>query len=260
MDNLEDIKKLIAGKEEDGNISDIKEKCQGEEKPVDHVLNKNMKGGDMISSFVPDKLQKAKGKKGMDKEAIYVKEDEEKKIDNVKNPVRNPYYLFDLPVKIKKLYPDVVIPEYKRNGDACCDIRAYRVVKLVNDMGVEISVPDYFDKITMYQGYKARIGTGFVLGLPDAWCANIEGRSGFSFDEGIVVSNAPGKAECIYKGEIMVNLVKIDKKPTVIHKNDRIAQIEIVPQYKMSFEETTNIVVEEGNERGEKGLGSSGVK
>ena len=50
------------------------------------------------------------------------------------------------------------------------------------------------------------------------------------------------------------------EKPTVIHKNDRIAQMEIVPQYKMVLEEVTDIEVEDGNERGEKGLGSSGVK
>ena len=47
----------------------------------------------------------------------------------------------------------------------------------------------------------------------------------------------------------MVNITKINKKPTVIHKNDRIAQMEIVPQYKMVLEEVTDIEVEDGNER-----------
>lgn len=255
MDDLDDIKKLITDKEKSGSNSDMDDKCEKvfENSTLDkHVNDKNPKDIPIPVSSVP---KKAKNKKDIIGGTRIGCEDVSKDFD-----LNSPYYLVGLPVKIKKLYPDVVMPEYKHNGDACCDIRAYRVVKLVNDMGVEMSVPDDFDKITMYQGYKARIGTGFVLGLPDAWCANIEGRSGFSFDEGIVVSNAPGKAECIYKGEIMVNLVKIDKKPTVIHKNDRIAQMEIVPQYKMSFEETKNIVIEEGNERGEKGLGSSGVK
>lgn len=98
------------------------------------------------------------------------------------------------------------------------------------------------------------------MNIPEGWCVNVEGRSGFSFDEGVVVTNAPGKCEFTYKGEYMVNLTKINKKPTVIHKNDRIAQMEIVPQYKMVLEEVTDIEVEDGNERGEKGLGSSGVK
>ena len=39
-----------------------------------------------------------------------------------------------------------------------------------------------------------------------------------------------------------------------------MAQMEIVPQYKMVLEEVTDIEVEDGNERGEKGLSSSGVK
>src|SRR5699024_1904815 len=96
--------------------------------------------------------------------------------------------------------------------------------------------------------------------LPSGWCVNVEGRSGFSFDEGIVVSNAPGKCEYTYKGEYMINLIKVNKKPTVIHKNDRIAQMEIVPQYKMLLEEVEDIEIEDDNDRGEKGLGSSGVK
>lgn len=163
-------------------------------------------------------------------------------------------------VGIQKLFSDVEVPQYKHKGDSCCDVRAYRVVKLMNDMGVEIEVPEDFKSITLYQGYSARIGTGFKLDVPEGWCVNIEGRSGFSFDEGIVVTNAPGKAEYTYKGEYMVNLTKVNKKPTVIYKNDRIAQMEIVPQHKMIFEEVDKVHVEDGNERVENGLGSSGVK
>lgn len=168
-------------------------------------------------------------------------------------------YACGVKVGIKSLYPDVVFPTYKHEGDACADIRAYRIVKLMNDMGVEIPVPENFESITLYQGYSVRIGTGFKLDVPEGWCVNIEGRSGFSFDEGIVVSNAPGKAEFIYKGEYMVNLTKVSKKPTVIHKNDRIAQMEIVPQYKMMFEDVDEVSIEEWNERRENGLGSSGI-
>lgn len=191
------------------------------------------------------------------KDTVSEKNNKHKKEDKV---VLTPGYQKTVQVGIKKLYPDVVVPEYKHDGDACCDIRAYRVVKMVNDMGVEIDVPSDFESITLYQGYSVRIGTGFKLNIPEGWCANVEGRSGFSFDEGVVVTNAPGKCEFTYKGEYMVNLTKINKKPTVIHKNDRIAQMEIVPQYKMVLEEVTDIEVEDGNERGEKGLGSSGVK
>lgn len=169
-------------------------------------------------------------------------------------------YLNKIEIGIKRMSDDVVIPEYKHDGDACCDIRAFRIVKLVNDMGVEIPVPEDFESITLYQGYSVRIGTGFKLDVPRGWCVNVEGRSGFSFDEGVIVTNAPGKCEFTYKGEYMVNLIKVSKKPTIIHKNDRIAQMEIVPQYKMEFSEVDEIMIEEGNERGENGLGSSGVK
>lgn len=186
-------------------------------------------------------------------------DDTAKYLKNSKIYVMQRGYACGVKVGIKALYPDVVFPAYKHEGDACADIRAYRVVKLMNDMGVEIPVPENFESVTLYQGYSVRVGTGFKLDVPEGWCVNIEGRSGFSFDEGIVVSNAPGKAEFIYKGEYMVNLTKVSKKPTVIHKNDRIAQMEIVPQYKIMFEEVGEISVEDWNERGENGLGSSGI-
>lgn len=169
-------------------------------------------------------------------------------------------YLNKLQVGIERVYDDVIIPEYKHKGDACCDVRAFRIVKLVNDMGVEIPVADDFESITLYQGYSVRIGTGFKLDVPRGWCVNVEGRSGFSFDEGVIVTNAPGKCEFTYKGEYMVNLIKVSKKPTIIHKNDRIAQMEIVPQYKMEFNNVEKVESWDGNERGENGLGSSGVK
>lgn len=169
-------------------------------------------------------------------------------------------YLNKIKIGIKRMFDGVTIPEYKHDGDACCDIRAFRIAKLVNDMGVEIPVPEDFESITLYQGYRVRIGTGFKLEIPRGWCVNIEGRSGFSFNEGVIVTNAPGKCEFIYKGEYMVNLIKVSKKPTIIHKNDRIAQMEIVPQYKMEFSEVDDVEIEEGNERGDNGLGSSGMK
>lgn len=162
-------------------------------------------------------------------------------------------------VGIFKMYPDVIIPEYKHEGDACVDIRAHNIVKLIRD-NADTEISGDFSEITIYSGDRIRIGTGFKLDVPDGWCINIEGRSGFSFDEGIIVTNAPGKAECIYKGEYMVNLMKVYGEPTVIRKNDRIAQMEIVPQFKMMLRETDIINIEEGNERGEKGLGSSGIK
>ncbi len=168
-------------------------------------------------------------------------------------------YKDEVQVGILKLFPDVNIPEYRHEGDACADVRAHNIVKLIrNDVKTDISGD--FSEITIYPGDRVRIGTGFKLDVPDGWCVNIEGRSGFSFDEGIIVTNAPGKAECIYKGEYMVNLMKVCGDPTVIRKNDRIAQMEIVPQIKMLFHETDSVSIEEGNERGENGLGSSGVK
>ena len=76
------------------------------------------------------------------KDTVSEKNNKHKKEDKVVNKIPESYltpgYQKTVQVGIKKLYPDVVAPEYKHDGDACCDIRAYRVVKMMNDMGVKI--------------------------------------------------------------------------------------------------------------------------
>ena len=83
------------------------------------------------------------------KDTVSEKNNKHKKEDKVVNKIPESYltpgYQKTVQVGIKKLYPDVVAPEYKHDGDACCDIRAYRVVKMMNDMGVEIDVPSDFE-------------------------------------------------------------------------------------------------------------------
>lgn len=165
------------------------------------------------------------------------------------------WYKEEATVEIMPIFDDVILPEYKHDGDACADVRAYRIIEFYNDMGVKLPIPKDFKSITLHQGYKVRIGTGFKVKVQKGYAINIEGRSGSTFDKGIIVSNAPGKADGPYEGEYMVNIIKVTKNPVVIEKNERIAQIEIVPQIRM-----IGVKINEDNKRGDKGLGSSGTK
>lgn len=170
------------------------------------------------------------------------------------------WYVEDVEVEIEKMFDDVILPQYAHEGDACADVRAYRIEKIFNENGVEVMSGCDFESIKLYQGWTAIFGTGFKIKLPKGWAVNIQGRSGFSIKECATVPNAPAKIDCPYTGEYRLALVKLNKKSVTVHKNDRIAQMEIVPQYRMIFKEVDKVYADEDNQRKETGLGDSGLK
>ena len=181
----------------------------------------------------------------------------------------------DIKVKIKKVSPDAVIPQYATSGSACFDLTS------VEDIYVEA------------QQNKA-VGTGLVFEVPDGYKLSILPRSGISLKTPLMVANSPGCCDSDFRGEVkviirnnsqMYQLTKPNNQyftvdgrtetmskeemkeqgysqsipwPTFkIKKGERIAQgcIEVVQ--KATFE-----VVEEVSEtdRGEGGMGSTGIK
>ena len=179
----------------------------------------------------------------------------ENEIKGIGNTV---YYREEIPVKVLRMFDDVELPVYKHEGDACADVRAYRLMEVRNEMNIEVRNEDLEKGIFLHRGWSAKIGTGLRFQIPRGWAINMEGRSGFSIKEATVIPNAPAKIDSNYTGELIIGLVNLNAKPTRIEKGDRIAQIEIVPQYKMVFEEVSEI--EENKDRGSSGIGDSGMK
>mgnify|MGYP005949249783 CR=1 FL=1 len=170
------------------------------------------------------------------------------------------YYHQQLDVGVLKLYPDVILPEYKHLGDACMDLRAHNIIWIKNEMGVKLKVPENFESITIYQGYTVKFGTGFKIDLPKGWAADIKIRSGVSSEEAIILMNGEGKVDNPYTGEWCFCIGKINKCPFTINKNDRLMQFELRPQIKCNLIEINEIKVDKNNERGDGGFGHSGLQ
>ena len=143
-------------------------------------------------------------------------------------------------VKIKKLFPDVELPEYKTQYSAGMDLKAYTQENIILKPG-EIKL----------------IKTGLAIALPEGFEAQIRSRSGLSLKNGIIVLNAPGTVDCDYRGEIGIILMNVGQNDFIIEHNMRIAQM-IIKKYETAELE----LVEELNEtiRAENGFGSTGVK
>lgn len=135
--------------------------------------------------------------------------------------------------------PRAIVPTYAHQTDAGADLSC-------------------LDDFSLEPGQRKLIGTGISIALPQGYVGLVHPRSGLAFKNGITVVNAPGTIDAGYRGEILVNLINLDK--TEIFKataGSRIAQLVIQEVVSVDFTEVLQLP---DSVRGDKGHGSTGVK
>jgi dUTP pyrophosphatase len=140
-------------------------------------------------------------------------------------------------VAIRRIDPDLPMPEYAHPGDAGADLVAAE----------EVELPP---------GGRALVRTGVAVALPTGYVGLVHPRSGLATRLGVTVLNAPGTVDAGYRGEILVNLVNHDRVTTAkISRGDRIAQLVVQRVERAHFH-----VVDElpDSRRGGGGHGSTG--
>jgi dUTP pyrophosphatase len=151
-------------------------------------------------------------------------------------------------VKIKKLNPLAVIPNYAKDGDAGMDVIATSIIS------------DTPEQITY--------GLGIALEIPKGFVGLVFPRSSIR-KTGLQLSNSVGVIDSGYRGEIQATFNKLfggeamydEMKVNEIQPNDfykvgdRVAQIMIIPHPEIEFEEADEL---SDTERGEGGFGSTG--
>ena len=122
-------------------------------------------------------------------------------------------------IKVKKLYKDVVLPEYKTSGAAAFDFESM----------IDIIINPNETKI---------IPTGLAFEIPDGYELQVRPRSGLSAKTKLRVSNSPGTIDSDYRGEVCIILDNISSEESyTINKGERIAQGVISKVEKITFEE-----------------------
>lgn len=99
------------------------------------------------------------------------------------------------------------------------------------------------------------IGTGIALQIPNGYFGGIVARSGLSTKEDLAPCNKFGVVDSDYTGEVFVPLHNHGDQIRVIHPNERIAQILILPYMSYDLFEVDDL---ESTDRGDGGFGSSG--
>lgn len=143
-----------------------------------------------------------------------------------------------VPVRIKRLRPDAVLPRPMTEHSAGLDLTA------------SIDGP-----VTLRPLGRARIGTGIAISLPEGYEAQVRPRSGLAMRHGVTLLNSPGTIDADYRGEIGVILVNLGADPVTIQPGDRIAQMVVTAVRGIEWLEVENL---DETPRGSGGFGHSG--
>jgi len=135
-------------------------------------------------------------------------------------------------VKIKKLHPDAIIPQYAKAGDAGLDLTA-----------VDIQA----DGATLT--YK----TGLAVEIP-RWHVGLLFPRSSVYKTGQSLTNCVGVIDSGYRGEIMLKFT-LSPYAKEYEIGDRVGQLIIMPYPRIEFEEVEELT---STDRGMGGYGSTG--
>lgn len=142
-------------------------------------------------------------------------------------------------LRMRKIRPDAVIPEYATEGAAGLDLRSI----------AEYNIP---------AGKYVLVKTGLAIEIPSGYVGDVRSRSGLAAKDGLMVLNSPGTIDSDYCGD-MDEVGVILFNTGSVHENykvnigDRVAQLVLVPAPQFEIVEVESL----GNkDRG--GFGSTG--
>ena len=136
-----------------------------------------------------------------------------------------------LPIKVKKLRPNAVLPTYGTEQAAGADLYACLDAPVTIEPGCSVFVP-----------------TGLSMEIPVGCAGLIYARSGMA-------ANKVGVIDSDYRGEFIVVLHNHGKQPQVVSNGDRIAQLIVTPVLTPGFFEVDEL---SDTQRAEAGFGSTG--
>lgn len=140
-------------------------------------------------------------------------------------------------IKIQKIHPNALIPEYQTEGSSGFDLHAVEEVT-IKPHGVGL------------------VRIGICLSLEVGYELQVRTRSGLALNHQVMVLNSPGTVDNDYRGEIKVILANLSDKDFKVQVGDRIAQGVVQKTYKAEFIECEQL---DEASRGSGGFGSTGV-
>ena len=142
-------------------------------------------------------------------------------------------------LKIKRLHPNAIIPQYQTDGASGLDLHA--------------CLPEGHGTWTLLAGGRLLIPTGLAIEVSEGYEAQIRPRSGLAHKSGVMA--AFGTIDCDYRGEISANLFNCSFTGYHVKHGERIAQLVIAPVVRATIQQVDELST---TERGSGGFGHSG--
>lgn len=143
-----------------------------------------------------------------------------------------------LPIKVKKLRPNAILPTYGSKEAAGADLYACLDEPVIVKPGETVFIP-----------------TGLSMEIPVGCAGLIYARSGLSCKKDLAPANKVGVVDSDYRGEFIVVLHNHGKEEQQVSGGDRIAQLVIAPVLCPGFYEVTEL---SNTQRDTAGFGSTG--
>jgi dUTP pyrophosphatase len=137
-------------------------------------------------------------------------------------------------LKVKRIHPEAKLPVYGHPGDAGLDL--FAVVDHKIGPGKVFPVP-----------------TGIQVAIPTGFVGLIWDKSGLSLKG---VHRLAGVVDAGYRGEVQVVLINLGRKPFVVSKGMKVAQMLLQPVAAAAVVEADSL---DDTSRGESGFGSTGL-
>ncbi len=142
-------------------------------------------------------------------------------------------------IRIKKLKPTAVLPEYQTEQAAAMDVHAC------------IDEP-----ITLRPMERRAIPSGLAFEMPEGTEMQVRARSGLSIKHGVTMVNGVGTIDADYRGELAALMINLGQEPFTIEPGMRICQI-LIARYEPVQWQQVDEINESG--RGSGGFGSTGI-
>ena len=142
-----------------------------------------------------------------------------------------------IPIKIKRLHPDAIIPQYAHPGDAGMDVYSTE------------------DAIIPPQK-RYLVSTGLSFEIPIGFEIQVRPKSGLALKSGLTIPNSPGTLDSGYRGELKVIILNTSSENYEVKKGEKIAQIILARYEQADVQEVQEL---SDTTRGENGFGSTGL-
>ena len=139
-----------------------------------------------------------------------------------------------IPIKVKKLKKNAIVPSYAHPGDAAMDLFSS-------------------EDCVIRAGERRLVSTGIAMELPEGYFSSIRGKSGLAAKKGIDILG--GVIEYTYRGDYGVVMLNTGKEDFEVFAGDKIAQVVIAPVATVEVEEVEEL---SNSVRGEGAWGSTG--